>query len=132
MNNYIDWRFKQWSHWCRRGCGSNLGYGKQTIEADLIEMGGVLISGKGSKPPIEVHPKAEQIERGVRGLSPDLREVAIVRYIKHGPPQKKAKLLGCSVAKYYRLVDRLHLHIQEFLDGERMQEDRLEQATPVT
>ena len=119
MIDYVDYRMKEWIRWARRGCGAGLGYGKQTIEADLIEMGGVLISGKGAKPPIEDHPRAEQIERGVRGLEPDLRKVAVTRYLHHGSKRAKARKLQCSVATYYRQVDRLHFHIQEFLDGER-------------
>ena len=126
MLDYIDYRFKEWSRWLRRGCGSGLGYGKQTIEADLIEMGGVLISGKGAKPPIESHPRAEQIERGVRGLEPELRKLAVVRYLSHGSKKAKAKKLKCSVAKYYRDVDSLHFHMQGFLDVEREKENFLE------
>lgn len=119
MDKYIDYRCKIWARWARRGGQERIGYSDHTLEAELMEMGGVLISGKGMKPQVEHNPRAEQIESGLRQLERGLVDVAKVRYLRHGSKRDKAKELHCSVAQYFRQVNRLHIHLQEYLDSQK-------------
>lgn len=121
MDKYIDWRLREWGKWARRGGGAGIGFKSSTIEAEMIEMGGVMIRGQGKKSSIDHDPRAEQVESIVSKMPKRLKRVAIVRYIKTGSPKDRAKMLHCSVAWYYQKVDEMHKEVKKKLEELRTQ-----------
>jgi len=119
LDKYIDWRLREWGKWARRGGGARIGFKSNTIESEMMEMGGVLIRGQGKKSVVDHDPRAEQVEGIVSKLPKRLRRVAIARYIRTGTPKDRAKMLHCSVAWYYKKVDELHIEVKNRIQQAR-------------
>jgi len=109
---WVDDELKSWARWASQRIDSGLGYPNKTLEAEMIRMGGILISGSGawSSP---TNPRAEFVERCINKLGEKHREVVLVRYLTFGPPLEKAKQLHCSVKHYYHQVHKAHQRMEE-------------------
>lgn len=64
---YVEYRLYAWGRWARTHEEGADGYPRRTVEARLVDEGGVLISGTGPRP-LPVDSGAEQIERLVTRL----------------------------------------------------------------
>lgn len=115
----IDNRLVEWARWATKREDNGLGYPRQTIEAELVRMGGVLIRGDGGPRRVEGNPQAEETEIAVRSLPEPMRTAIVLRYLFRGTREEKTNLLEIrvggmySVRDYSRLISQAHV----WLDG---------------
>ena len=107
MKTYVEQRLAQWADWYCRCEDHSLGYRRQSIEARLMEEGGMLISAHG-RPPLPIHDAAEEIETSINLLAKqnsNLAKALRYKYVERGSLRQKAIELGISHTQFKVYVD---------------------------
>ena len=105
----VDQRLHEWGDWVARQL-PGLGYPSRTPEGRLMEDGMLGIASAVSRlepPPYLGHERAAEVHRVVRDLDRTLQVVAYAHYAARVGPRGGCAALGCSRARYYRLLDDL-------------------------
>ena len=75
MIDYVEQRLEEWADWYCRRDDHGLGYPKQSIEAELMALGGLMIKMTGDYSPLG-HANAEEIEFHIHALAKQNRVLA--------------------------------------------------------
>ncbi len=105
-------RLQHWADWALTRHDNGLGYPRQSIEYELIRMGGVLIRGSGLRLP-QVDAYAEETEQAVRELPEPMRSAITLQYLFRESAEAKAIVLtqrmkerkAYSKRDYFRLCE---------------------------
>ncbi len=99
---YVENRLQQWADWVTRVVDFGLGYPHKSIEAQLIDGGGLIIRGTGVKV-LPTNTNAEEIEHHVRELAQqNIRLATVLReyYCGRGHIRRKAVRVGLSCSTF--------------------------------
>lgn len=102
MTDYIESRLIEWAEWYLRDDDHGLGFPKKSIEAHLMELGGLLIKTTGYYYPPS-HANAEEIEAYIRELAQQNRMLAETlrsAYLWIGTGKQKAKRMRVSYTQF--------------------------------
>lgn len=110
MLHDIDVRLYEWGDWVREKRDFGLGYpARNVIHKAMKEGPGAgQASGKRETPMPE---SVEIVEVALTGLTGQLKETAMQRYVSSAPDKVAAQRLKISVAKYRQRIDQLHFYV---------------------
>ncbi len=106
VNDDIHQRLQHWADWALTRHDNGLGYPRQSIEAELIKMGGTLIRGSGVRLP-QIDAYAEDTDSAVRELPEPMRSAITLQYLFNKSAEAKAIVLTqrMKVTKAYSKRD---------------------------
>ena len=113
---WVELRLAEWRYWATSGPSVFPVAAGRTIEARMRDEAGVTGSGDRKALP---HPEAEQVERCIHRLPPELRRPLEAHYLEGGSFDEKALRCGTSRASYFQLVRSAKYCLWGMLAAER-------------